>query len=168
MDTSAKMADALRHRVRGAVMDDERALERYSTDQSIYQIRPLLVVFPQDEEDVVATARFAREAGIPLTPRGMGSGTAGAGLGRGIMIAWRKGGVMNRILGFEEIGGEPRVSVEPGLVHDDLQGFLRERGLFLPADPSSGSFCLLGGNIGTKACGPHALKHGSIDRYLAT
>ena len=166
MDMNGKMAEALRLRVRGAVMDDDQTLERYSTDQSIYQIRPLLVVFPQDEEDVVAAVCFAKEAGVPITPRGMGSGTAGAALGRGILIAWQKGGVMNRILGSDEIAGEPQVKVEPGLVHNDLQGYLRERGLFLPADPSSGSFCLLGGNIGTKASGPHALKHGSIDRYL--
>jgi FAD/FMN-containing dehydrogenase len=52
------------------------------------------------------------------------------------------------------------------VLHDDLQAFLRQRGLYLPADPSSGAYCVLGGNLATKASGPHALKHGSIDRYL--
>jgi FAD/FMN-containing dehydrogenase len=73
---------------------------------------------------------------------------------------------MNRILGFDEVDGEPQVTVEPGLLHDDLQRSLREQGFYLPADPSSGAICLLGGNIAAKASGPHALKHGSIDRYL--
>jgi FAD/FMN-containing dehydrogenase len=58
------------------------------------------------------------------------------------------------------------VTVEAALLHDELQRFLRQRGLFLPADPSSGAVCLMGGNVATKASGPHALKHGSIDRYL--
>ena len=158
--------EGLKERVAGQVLTDEESLARYATDQSIYQIRPLAVLLPRDLEDVVAAVRYARAEGIPLTPRGMGSGTAGAALGRGLLLAWKKGGEMNRLLGFQEVNGQPEVTVEPGLVHNDLQDFLRERGLYLPADPSSGSFCLLGGNIATKASGPHALKHGSIDRYL--
>jgi len=152
--------------VRGDVLVDEKTLIRHATDQSIYEIRPLAVVIPRDLEDVVATVRFAREEGIPLTPRAGGTNTAGSALGRGIILAFRKSGPLNRILGFDQVDGEPRVTLEPGLLHDDLQRFLRERGLYLPADPSSGAICLLGGNIAAKASGPHALKHGSIDRYL--
>jgi glycolate oxidase len=145
---------------------DEKTLTRYATDMSIYEIRPLVVVVPQDVEDVVAVVRFAREEGIPLTPRAGGTSTAGSALGHGIVLGFRRSGPMNRILHFDETGGEPQVTVEPALLHDELQHFLRERGLFLPADPSSGAVCLTGGNIATKASGPHALKHGSIDRYL--
>lgn len=163
---SEKLTQALRQRIRGDVLVDEKTLNRYATDQSMYEIRPLVVAIPQDLEDVVETVRFAREGGIPLTPRAGGSSTAGSALGRGILLAFDRRGPLNRILGFDEVDGEPRVTVEPGLLHDDLQRFLRERGLYLPADPSSGAICLLGGNIAAKASGPHALKHGSIDRYL--
>jgi FAD/FMN-containing dehydrogenase len=148
------------------VLDDDKTLDRYATDFSIYRVRPLVVVFPQDLEDVVAVVRFARDEGIPLTPRAGGSSTAGSALGRGILLAVSRVGPMNRILNFEEVEGQSRATVEPGLVHDDLQRYLRERGLYLPSDPSSGAISLLGGNIATKASGPHALKHGSIDRYL--
>jgi glycolate oxidase len=148
------------------VQANEKALDRYATDQSIYRVRPVAVVFPHGLEDVVAAVRFACDAGVPLTPRAGGSGTAGAGLGRGILLAFDKAGPMNRILDFEEREGQPVVTVEPGLVHNDLQHYLRERGFYLPSDPSSGAISLLGGNIATKASGPHALKHGSIDRYL--
>ncbi len=164
--SSEQIARALGPRLGGEVQVDERTLDRYATDQSMYHVRPLAVVMPNDLDDVVASVNFAREAGIPLTPRGGGSSTAGSALGRGIVLAFRKIGPMNRILAFDETGGEPRVTVEPALLHDDLQSFLRERGLYLPADPSSGNICLLGGNVATKASGPHALKHGSIDRYL--
>jgi FAD/FMN-containing dehydrogenase len=116
--------------------------------------------------------RFARQNGLPLTPRGAGSGTAGGGLGTGILLAFHARPrdevphPMNRILDFEQCEGQPRVTVQPGVLHGDLQRFLRKRQLYLPADPSSGAFCVLGGNLATKASGPHALKHGSIDRYL--
>jgi glycolate oxidase len=152
--------------MRGEVLVDERTLTRYATDMSIYEVHPLVVVIPQDVEDVVAVVRFAHEEGIPLTPRAGGTSTAGSALGRGIVLGFRRSGPMNRVLHFDEAEGEPRVTVEPALLHDELQGFLREQGLYLPADPSSGAVCLLGGNIATRASGPHALKHGSIDRYL--
>lgn len=165
-ELNTKIGEALSHRIGGPVLTDEKTLNRYSTDQSMYRVRPLAVVLAQDVDDVVETVRFARGAGIPLTARGGGSGTAGAALGRGIVLAFDKTGPMNRVLGFEEVGGQPRATVEPGLLHAALQRFLRDRGFYLPADPSSGAICLLGGNIATKASGPHALKHGSIDRYL--
>ncbi len=164
--SSETIAHALRQRVRGEVLADERTLTRYATDMSAYRIRPLAVVVPQDVEDVAAAVNFAREEGVPLTPRGGGSGTAGSALGRGIVLGFRRSGPMNRVLHFDEAGGDAWVTVEAALLHDELQRFLRERGLFLPADPSSGAVCLMGGNVSTKASGPHALKHGSIDRYL--
>jgi FAD/FMN-containing dehydrogenase len=168
----SKTAAALQSLVRGPVRADERTLARYSTDQSIYQVRPQVVVYPRDLEDVVAAVRFARQNGLPITARGAGSGTAGAALGAGILLAFHARPrdevpqPMNALLGFESHGDQPCATVQPGLLHDDLQAYLRQRGLYLPADPSSGAFCVLGGNIATKASGPHALKHGSIDRYL--
>jgi glycolate oxidase len=163
---SERIGRALGQWVRGEVLWDEQVLNRYSTDLSIYQICPLVVVIPRDVEDVVAALHFAREEGIPLTPRGGGTSTAGSALGRGIILAFPRTGPLNRILEFDEVDGEARATVEPAVVHDDLQAFLRARGLYLPADPSSGAVCLLGGNVATKASGPHALRHGSIDRYL--
>jgi FAD/FMN-containing dehydrogenase len=163
---SETVGRALKQRVAGDVLWDDRTLTRFSTDMSMYQVRPLVVVVPRDLADVVATVEFARDGGIPLTARGGGSSTAGSALGRGIILSFPRQGPMNRLLGFGQTDGEPRATVEPGLLHDELQAFLRERGLTLPADPSSGPICVLGGNIATKASGPHALKHGSIDRYL--
>ncbi|HUW12858.1 MAG TPA: FAD-binding oxidoreductase [Anaerolineae bacterium] len=163
---SDTLADSLRQRVQGEVMDDEKTLSRYATDMSMYRIEPLAVVLPQSADDVVATVRFAAQERIPVTARGGGSSTAGSALGRGIMLGFERRGPMSRILDFSDVDGEPRVRVEPALVHDDLQGFLRARGLYLPSDPSSGAISVLGGNVATKASGPHALRHGSIDRYL--
>jgi glycolate oxidase len=164
--TSENIGEVLAARLHGQVLTDEKSLSRNAVDQSIYEIRPLAVVVPQGAEDVAEVLRFAREEHIPITPRGGGSNTAGSALGRGIVLAFSRLGPLNRIVDFGDVDGQPTITVEPGLLHDQMQRFLRERGLFVPADPSSGAISLLGGNIATKASGPHAFKHGSIDRYL--
>lgn len=156
----------LRETVAGDVRDDERTLRRFSTDYSIYDVRPRVVVVPRDVEDIVETVRLAQDAGVPVTPRGGGSSTAGSALGRGIVLALDGACGMNAILGSSEIPAGGTVTVECGVRHDVLQAYLRERGWFLPADPSSDRLCYVGGNVATKASGPHALKHGSIDRYV--
>ena len=76
-----KVGAALRERVSGEVSTDERTLTRYATDQSMYEIRPLVVVHPRDLADVLAVVRFARDATIPLTPRGRGSRSEGKSWG---------------------------------------------------------------------------------------
>ncbi len=161
-----KIAAALAERIKGPVFCDEKTLNRFATDWSIYYIPPLAVATPQDTEDIVALVKFAREEGVPITPRGGGTSTSGSSLGRGIVLAFSKTGPMDSILDFNENGDGPLVTVEPALRHDKLQAYLQERGWFLPSDPTSGPISLLGGNVAAKASGPHALKHGSIDRYV--
>jgi glycolate oxidase len=161
-----KLVQALSERVQGPVMSDEKTLIRFATDWSIYHIPPLAVVTPQSADDIAALMHFAQEERIPVTPRGGGTSTSGSALGRGIVLAFSKTGPMDDILEFDESGDSPNVVVEPALRHDKLQAYLLERGLFLPSDPTSGPISLLGGNVAAKASGPHALKHGSIDRYV--
>lgn len=152
--------------VSGAVFTEERDLKRFARDQSVYYMPPGAVVVPADREDITKTLELAGDAGVPVTARGGGSGTAGAALGQGIVIAFHRKGPLNRILAFDDTGGSPEIRVEAGVMHSRVQAVLREKGLFLPADPSSGEISMMGGNIATKASGPHELHHGSIDRYL--
>ena len=145
----------------GEVITEENKLALYSRDQSIYEILPLAAVIPANVEDIIETIKFAYSEGIPVTPRSGGSGTAGAALGKGIIISFPRKGTMNKILNFQDNNS---VTAEAGIIHDNLQKFLRSHGMYLPADPSSGAISLIGGNVSTKASGPHALRHGSIDR----
>lgn len=153
-------------RVKGQVLFEGKDLKKFSRDMSMYEIQPMAVVIPADVEDMIKTLQLAADAGIPVTPRGGGSGTAGAALGKGIVIAFERKGPLNRILHFDDSAETPEITLEAGVLHNHMQRYLRERGLFLPADPTSGDISLIGGNIATKASGPHALKHGSINRYL--
>ncbi len=160
------VAAKLRELVRGDVLVDPKSLGRFSRDQSIYEIKPLLVVLPEDIEDVLAIVRFARDEGVPITCRAGGSGTAGSALGRGIVLALPKNEFWSRISGFSAKARTATVSAAAGVYHNELQEFLKDHGFFLPADVTSAAISRIGGNIATRASGPHALKYGSIDRFL--
>lgn len=150
----------------GQVLSDDKTLTKFSRDYSIYEVRPLLVAVPADLEDLRKIIGFAAQEGLAITPRGGGSGTAGSALGKGIVVALPRGGIWDEISGFAVKGGMAVVSAGAGVFHNELQNYLRARGYFLPADVSSAKISRIGGNISTKASGPHALKYGSIDRFL--
>lgn len=166
MDDGERLGGRLRALVGGKVLAGRGVLRRYSTDQSIYRVEPGFVVLPDDPGDIIKLMDFAVREGIPVTARGGGSGTAGAALGEGIVMALPDGGNWGRIDGFTAAGANALVRVGAGVRHNALQGYLSERGFFLPADVSSAEISRIGGNIATRASGPHALRYGSIDRFL--
>jgi FAD/FMN-containing dehydrogenase len=161
-----RVAEKLRGLMKGQVLSDQATMRKFSLDQSIYEIMPRIVVFPEDIEEVRKIVAFAAQEGLPITPRGGGSGTAGSALGEGLVMALPDSGYWGRISGFSEARGLASVTASAGVFHNDLQVYLKERGFFLPADVTSAAISRIGGNIATKASGPHALKYGSIDRFL--
>ena len=155
-------------RFKGKWRRDERALEQYSTDMSMYRILPRVVAFPRDEEDLQAVIDFAQEERIPLTPRCGGSSTSGSAIGSGILLVLT---VSQRFGAMSDVeaplaGGGAAVTAGVGVRHTRMQETLAVHGCFLPSDPTSGPLSYIGGNVAAKASGPHALRHGSIDRYL--
>jgi FAD/FMN-containing dehydrogenase len=165
-DYQTLLADKLRSRIVGRVLVDAPSLRPFMRDQSIYHIEPLVAVLPEHLDDVLQLVRFAAEEGLPLTARGGGSGTAGSALGEGIVMALPHNDFWGRVSDFVASGRQARVQCAAGVLHNDLQRFLKQYGYFLPADVSSADISCIGGNIATKASGPHALKYGSIDRFL--
>ncbi len=160
------LATRIEKEIEGKVLYDDASLAKYAGDRSIYRIVPRVVVLPAGMEDLEAVVAIARQEGLAITPRGGGSGTAGSALGEGIILAFEGGGPLGSTSAFSRQGDSCRVTTGAGLRHDRLQHFLRERGYYLPADPTSGAISRIGGNIATRASGPHALRHGSIDRFL--
>ncbi|HEY3228620.1 MAG TPA: FAD-binding protein, partial [Roseiflexaceae bacterium] len=90
------LADDLRASVKGDVQFDALSRALYATDASIYQIEPLGVVVPRDEQDVAAVLRAARRHHAPIVARGGGTSLAGQAVGRGIQLDFAK--YMNRLL----------------------------------------------------------------------
>jgi FAD/FMN-containing dehydrogenase len=168
------LANKLGELLQGTVLSEPQDLRRFNRDQSIYQIEPLVVALPANLADVQLLIAFAAEEGLPITARGGGSGTVGSALGSGIVMALpevgsaseQEGDSWNRIVDFSSEVNSARVCVGAGVYHNRLQNYLKARGFFLPADVSSADISRICGNIATKASGPHALKYGSIDRFI--
>ncbi|MBO9322311.1 MAG: FAD-binding oxidoreductase, partial [Roseiflexus sp.] len=106
----ADLAAELRECVKGDVHTDAISRAIYATDASIYQIEPLGVVLPRDEEDVAAVVRLARLRRLPILPRGGGTSLAGQAVGRAIHLDFTR--YMNRLL--EVNIAEQWAWVEPG------------------------------------------------------
>jgi glycolate oxidase len=119
--------------------------------------QPLAVVFPDNAEQVQAVVRICGGAGVPIVPRGAGSGLSGAAnaVDGCVMLVTTR---MNAIL---EIDQDNRLAVvEPGVVNLDLRDAVEKRGLFYPPDPSSYDWCSIGGNLSTNAGGLCCVKYG--------
>ncbi len=159
-----ELAARLAREIEGEVLFDRFDRGRYSTDASIYQIEPIGVVVPKSDADVQAALAIAREAGVPVIARGGGTSQAGQTIGSGLVIDYSKH--LDRVLEFD--AGQRTVWVEPGLVLDRLNRFLKPHGLFFPVDISTSSRATLGGMAANNACGARSIRYGiMVDNLLA-
>ncbi|WP_148572839.1 FAD-binding and (Fe-S)-binding domain-containing protein [Nocardioides caldifontis] len=134
----------------------ELARALYSTDASIYRVRPQVVVRPEHVDELAAVLAVARETGTPLTMRGAGTSIAGNAVGPGIVVDTYRH--LNRVLAVDPEARTARV--QPGTVHAVLQREAMVHGLRFGPDPSTHTRCSIGGMIGNNACGSRALGYG--------
>ena len=132
----------------------------YECDMLVYyKGMPDLVVLPRSTAEVVSVVRRCLEAGVPIVPRGSGTGLIGGATAPkgGVMIGLNR---MDRIL---EVDVRNRYAVvEPGVINLALTRAVEGRGYFFAPDPSSQMVSSIGGNAATNAGGPHALKYGNV------
>jgi glycolate oxidase len=151
--------EGLKAELGDAVRTDEAALNEARADKSghVAAAFPLAVVEARSVADVQATLRFASAHGIPVVPRGAGTGLAGGAIGGAgeIVLSTRS---MNRIL---EVSVDDELAVvEPGVINADLNAALFDRGLWWAPDPASRAISTVGGNIATNAGGLLCVKYG--------
>ncbi|MCU1558229.1 MAG: FAD-linked oxidase [Microbacteriaceae bacterium] len=156
--TEAVLA-ALRAKLGEALSTDRQALAELTRDKSGHDSfsPPLAVVTARSIADVQATMRIANEHGIPVVPRGAGTGLAGGAIARSGEIVLSTL-VMNRIL--EISAADELAVVEPGIINSDLNAALAEQGLWFVPDPASKAISTVGGNIATNAGGLLCAKYG--------
>ena len=152
------LARRLRRELEGEVLFDAFSRGRYSTDASIYQIEPIGVVVPRGPEDVVRTIQIARDAGVPVLPRGGGTSQCGQTVGAALVVDVSKH--LNQVLDFD--AQARRVTVQPGLVLDRLNAFLEPHDLMFPVDVSTSSRATLGGMAGNNSCGARSIRYGTM------
>lgn len=150
-----------------ALVVDPGRLDELRTDKSghVAPTRPLALVEARDVDDVRTTLRFANERGIPVVPRGAGTGLAGGAIGSGGELVLSLRG-LDRI---REIRPDDGLAVvEPGVLNGDLDAALAEHGLSFAPDPASRRISTVGGNIATNAGGLRCVKDGvTRDAVLA-
>jgi FAD/FMN-containing dehydrogenase/Fe-S oxidoreductase len=152
------LAARLQREIRGEVLFDAAARGRYSTDASIYQIEPVGVVVPQTDEDALVAMQIAMDAGVPVLPRGGGTSQCGQTVGAAVVIDVSKH--LNGIVSFDK---EARTAVvQPGVVLDQLNAWLKPHGLWYPVDVSTSAQATIGGMTGNNSCGSRSIRYGNM------
>lgn len=155
----------LKQTIKGDVSFDETILGVYSTDASIYQITPLAVVLPKDEDDVKAAINIAGNHKVNILPRGGGTSLGGQAIGHAMILDFSK--YMNQILELNVV--EKWVRVQPGIVLDELNTVLAKHKLQFAPDPATSSRATIGGMIGNNSSGTKSIFYGiTKDHVLAT
>ena len=150
------LAERLRRELDAEILFDRASRGRYSTDASIYQLEPIGIVVPRTEEAARGAIAIAAEEGVPLLPRGAGSSQCGQAVGEALLIDHTK--YLNRVL---QVDGE-RAVVQPGVVLDALNAYLRPKGLWFPVDVSTSAQATLGGMAGNNSCGSRSIAYGNM------
>ncbi|MBS1510021.1 MAG: FAD-binding protein [Bacteroidetes bacterium] len=148
----------------GFVFADEESLKNYGHDETENLLfLPDVVIKPRTAEEISAIMEICNTHGIPVTPRGAGTGLAGSALPQfgGVLLSMER---MNSILDIDE--RNLQVITEPGVITEVLQNAVKEKGLFYPPDPSSRGSCFIGGNISANSGGPKAVKYGVVKDYV--
>lgn len=146
------------------VFVDEESLSKYAHDETEnLHFPPEVVVKPRTTEEISTIMKLCNEKRIPVTPRGAGTGLAGAALAHkgGVLLSTER---FNTILKIDERNHQ--VITEPGVITEVLMEEVKKLGLFYPPDPSSRGSCFIGGNIAANSGGPKAVKYGVVRDYV--
>lgn len=135
----------------------------YSTDASNYQIMPLAVTFPRSANDVVAIHEVARKYGVPVLPRGGGSGLSGQTVGEAVIMDFTRH--MRRVRGIN--ADEKTVDVEPGVILGLLNNQIAGMDLMFGPDPASAERASIGGIVSNNSTGAHSIKYGMTADHIS-
>ncbi|WP_080053867.1 FAD-binding and (Fe-S)-binding domain-containing protein [Spirosoma aerolatum] len=150
---SAEPLKNLASQLTGDLFDDFTHRTLYATDASAYREMPTAVAVPKTIEDLKALIAYARQNKIPLIPRTAGTSLAGQVVGNGIVVDVSKH--FTKIL---EVNPEERwVRVQPGVVRDELNLFLKPYGLYFGPETSTANRAMIGGMVGNNSCGSNSV-----------
>ena len=148
--------EQLHKSLKGEVLFDDLHKTLYATDASVYRKIPFAVDFPKDENDIKVLIDFANKNSITLIPRTAGTSLAGQCVGDGIVVDVSKH--FTNILEFDE--QHKTITLQPGIVRDSLNVFLKPFGLFFGPNTSTSNRCMIGGMVGNNSSGSTSIKYG--------
>lgn len=142
--------------ISGEVFFDDLHKRIYATDASVYRKIPLGVVYPKSKDDLKTLIHFAQEHKITLIPRAAGTSLAGQCVGDGLVVDISK--YFTKILDFNE--QNKTVTIQPGVIRDALNDYLKPYGLFFAPNTSTSNRCMIGGMVGNNSSGTTSIKYG--------
>ena len=146
----------------GELYDDNSMRILYATDASAYREIPKAVAMPASIGDIKKLVRFAHAEQTSLIPRTAGTSLAGQVVGEGIVVDVSK--YFTRILELNTEEGWVRV--QPGVIRDELNLFLKPHGLFFGPETSTANRAMIGGMVGNNSCGSNSVVYGSTREHL--
>lgn len=150
--------------LQGEILFDNLHKSIYATDASVYRKIPLAVAYPKNEADIKILIDFATSNNISLIPRAAGTSLSGQCVGDGIIVDTSKH--FTKILTFDE--RNKTITVQPGVIKDELNLFLKPYNLFFSPDTSTSNRCMIGGMVGNNSSGTTSIKYGvTRDKVLS-
>ena len=158
----ARIQDDLAGLLEGQIRCDDTFLQLYSSDASLYEVKPMGVVRPAGTADVVACVNYARENDLTIVPRGAGSNVLGASIGNGLILDFSYS--MRQVLAVDR----DTVRVQPGLILGDLNQHLASHGKMFGPDPSTRNISTVGGLLSLNRSGSRWLKTGTPREHVVS
>lgn len=173
---------------KGDADDSEETLVKYSHDASLLEVRPKIVLFPKDSEDVQNLVKWVGEnqnryPGLSITARCAGTDMGGGAIGESVILDFSR--YMNKLIGGPLPIENPRyvskkkknyagnyplvpsyITVQPGMFYRDFEKITLEKGLILPCYTASKSLNAMGGMYGNDSAGERTLKYGKMENYI--
>lgn len=161
------MKDEIKKIFKGDVEDSEETLLKYSHDASIFDIRPKVVVYPLDSQDVENLVKWVSEnknkyEGLSITARCAGTDMSGGAVGESIIMDFTR--YMNKLVSFNV--ENKSITVQPGMFYRDFEKITLGKGLILPCFTASKSINAMGGMFGNNSAGERTLKYGNTENYI--
>ncbi len=154
---------ALKKFFKGEVLDDPQNLSVYSKDASIFEIKPQLILCPEDPEDIKAVIKYVNEnptENLTITPRSAGTDMSGGAINDGLILDMTK-----HFKNILEIG-DNFAKVQPGVYYRDFEVETLKNNLILPCFTASKDLCTVGGMVANNSAGERTLTYGQTERYV--
>ena len=159
------LAQDLSKITKGEVSDDAKTLTQFSHDASLFEIKPQVVIFPKDEEDVEAVVSYVsknkdKHPELSLTGRSAGTDMSGGAIGDSIVVSFTK--YFNKT---PTVNGNI-ATCQSGVYYRDFEAETLKRGLIFPSYPASRELCAMGGIFNNNSGGEKSLQYGKTEKYV--
>ncbi len=160
-----KLLEELKSLIKGDVVNDNQTLTDYSHDASLFEVKPQVVVFPKDEEDVKALVKFVNKhrkdyLTLSITGRSAGTDMSGGSINESIIVAFE------RYFNKTPILNGNIATTQPGVFYRDFEKETLKHNLIFPSYPASRELCAMGGIFNNNAGGEKSLKYGKTEEYV--